>query len=278
MSAEPSQVVSSRCYAGDLHGLESHRLDRLEKGALALGCPLNSAQLERFDIYRAELLNWNLRINLTSITDPVDIEVLHFLDSLTLVAALPIRDQRSASLSLLDIGSGAGFPGIPLKIALPDLRVSLLEATGKKAAFMEHIVNVLGLGEVTVLKGRAEDLGRDGDLRESFDVTAVRAVGQLAVLAELCLPFTNVNGRFIAMKKGSMEEEVRAASAAIATLGGSTAQVLPVRVDGLDDERSLITVDKIKPTPARFPRRPGMPSKRPLGWNPRRIDSRGNTD
>ena len=271
-------MVSSQCYAGVFHTLESHRLDRLEKGALALGCPLNTTQLERFDVYRTELLNWNLHTNLTSITDPIDVEVRHFLDSLTMIAALPASDAGSGSLTLLDVGAGAGFPGIPLKIALPGLRVWLLEATGKKTAFLRHIVDALNLDSVTVLQGRAEDLGHDSGLREFFDVTVARAVGNLAVLAELCMPFTTVNGHFVAMKKGAVENEVQAAAVAIETLGGGNARVLPVRVEGLDDDRSLIAVSKVKSTPARFPRRPGMPAKRPLGLNLWQTDSRDESD
>ena len=263
-SAKPPQVISSLCYAGVFHTLESHRLKRLETGTLALGCPLNATQLEMFEVYRAELLDWNRRTNLTAITDPIEIEVRHFLDSLTVAAQLSAMNTGVEPVALLDIGAGAGFPGLPLKIALPNLRVWLLESTGKKVAFLQHIVDVLGLNHVTVLQGRAEELGHAPALREFFDVTVARAVGPLAVLAELCLPFTNVNGHFIAMKKGDVGDEISAATGAIEALGGSIARVSPVRIEGLDDDRCLVVVGKVRPTPARFPRRSGMPAKRPL--------------
>lgn len=254
--------------------MQPNKLNRLEMGARALGCPLNAAQLAMFEAYRSELLRWNLRTNLTAITDPAEIEVRHFLDSLTVFAELPERDPAADHLTLLDVGTGAGFPGLPLKIALPDLRMWLIEATGKKAAFLQHIVSVLGLAGVTVLQGRAEELGHEQGLREFFDVTVARAVGQLAVLAELNLPFTTVNGRFIAMKKGDVEEEVRAAATAIEALGGSFARVSPAMVEGLDDNRWLVVIQKTSPTPSKYPRRPGMPSKRPLGQDSRKVAAR----
>lgn len=245
--------------------MESPRLERLETGAIALGCPLSTTQLDAFEQYREELLLWNRRTNLTAITDPNAIEVLHFLDSISVAASIPRSGEGEAPLTLLDVGTGAGFPGLPLKIAFPDLQICLLESTGKRVAFLRHIVDTLELRDVTVLHGRAEELAHDTDLRECFDVTVARAVGQLAILAELCLPFTVVNGLFIAMKKGRVDDEVQAAGPAIRTLGGGGTYVQPVTVEGLEDDRCLVTIGKEGPTPARFPRRPGMPAKRPLG-------------
>jgi len=247
--------------------VESRALDRLEAGAVALGCPLDTTQLGMFEIYRSELLLWNRRTNLTAITDPEAVQVLHFLDSLTLAAFLPSAGTQQAPLTLLDVGTGAGFPGLALKIARPELRVWLLESTGKKVAFLRHMVDILKLSDVTVLHGRAEELAHDSNLRECFDVTVARAVGHLAILAELCLPFTVVNGRFFAMKKGPLEDELRQAAVAIRTLGGGTARVLPVTTEGLGDDRCLVTIEKELATSDKFPRRPGMPAKRPLGLN-----------
>jgi 16S rRNA (guanine527-N7)-methyltransferase len=239
-------------------------MDILASGASTLGLPLGPDQLQRFKEYGDLLLQWNRRFNLTSIESPEDVEVKHFLDSLTAVLALRQERGFPDDFRLLDIGSGAGFPGIPLRIALPGLQVALLEATGKKVVFLQHAVEALGLSGVEALQGRAEELAHDAALRESFDAVVARAVAPLAVLCELGLPFVRHDGLFVAMKKGDTAAEVRSASKALAVLGGRLEERIDVRMARLDDARHLIRVRKIAPSPAGYPRRPGMPAKSPL--------------
>ncbi|MCL4371568.1 MAG: 16S rRNA (guanine(527)-N(7))-methyltransferase RsmG [Chloroflexi bacterium] len=231
----------------------------LAGGAAAFGLRLGVDQLDRFHQYYDELISWNRRFNLTAITDPDEVLGKHFLDSLSCVLAFPPGDPQS--LALIDVGTGAGFPGIPLKLALPGLHLALLEATQKKALFLSHVLASLGLADTTVLNGRAEELGQVAEYRERFDVAVSRAVAELAVLAEYCLPFVRVGGRFIAPKKTGIEEEVKSAQEAISILGG---KLMPP-ISLADPTRQLIVVDKVRPTPRAYPRRAGLPPKRPLG-------------
>ena len=228
-------------------------------GAATLGLALDATQRERFATYCALLQTWNQRVNLTAITGAEDVYVKHFLDSLTVAPLLP-----PDAASLLDIGSGGGFPGLPLAILRPWLAVTLLEAHARKTAFLTAAVEALGLPHVTVLTGRAETAGHDPALRAAFDVTVTRAVDTLAVLAEYQLPFCRLGGLAIAMKKGPIEGEVAQAGRAIGLLGGALRPVLAVATPGLQDGRWLVAIDKVAPTPAVYPRRPGMPAKRPL--------------
>jgi 16S rRNA (guanine527-N7)-methyltransferase len=191
-----------------------------------------------------------------------DTEVKHFLDSLTIAPVL--RERGLDSARLVDVGSGAGFPGLPLKIALPGLRVALVEATGKKARFLEHVVATLGLTDVDVLSSRAELLAHDPSLRERFDVAVSRAVAELNALLELTLPFCRQGGVMVAQKKGDVAGELAAALRALDVLGGRLIEVREVTAQGLADGRVLALVEKVAPTPDKYPRRPGMPQKRPL--------------
>lgn len=238
-------------------------LPHLVEGLKALGCDISPGQIALLETYRDELLLWNRGANLTAITDPVEIEIRHFLDSLSVLKALDARDIPS-DLALLDVGTGAGFPGIPLKVILGDARLVLLEATGKKTAFLSHVVSLLGLSDTTVIHGRAEVLARDAAHRERYDVVVARAVAPLATLAELCLPFVAVGGQFVALKKGTITSETAAAHRAIELLGGGHVQFIDVQVPQLADARTLVCVTKVAATPERYPRRPGMPGKRPL--------------
>lgn len=237
----------------------------LVQGARELGLKLSAEQIECFARYQAELLVWNERFNLTAIAEPSDVQVKHFLDSLTVVKALPPPGKgRLSANTLLDVGSGAGFPGVPLAIVRPALKVVLLEATEKKCGFMEHVIAELGLENVRVRNGRAEDLAYLPGQRESYDVVVSRAVGSLATLAELCLPFARVGGRMIAPKKTGIDDEVASAANAIAKLGGRLAPPVVVRLPVLDEERQLIVVEKIRPTPISYPRRAPLPARSPL--------------
>jgi 16S rRNA (guanine527-N7)-methyltransferase len=235
-------------------------MKELISGAAKLGIQLDDRQVDRFRLYYDELVEWNRRVNLTAIVDYGEVQVRHFLDSLTVAPLVGERTSR-----LIDIGSGAGFPGVPLKIARPAIGLTLVESVQKKAAFLQHLADRLGLDGVEVVAGRAETLAHDERYRERFDIAICRAVAGLATLAELSLPFCAVGGRFIAMKKGDIGGEVASSEKAVEILGGGLAGVGPVDMDEFEGERrSLVVVDKLEPTPDKYPRRPGIPRKRPL--------------
>ncbi|HLI25755.1 MAG TPA: 16S rRNA (guanine(527)-N(7))-methyltransferase RsmG [Chloroflexota bacterium] len=247
-------------------------MELLAGGATALGLPLTKAQRARFARYQALLLHWNTRLNLTAITEPTAVERLHFLDSLT--CALPLLARWGAAaaippLRVIDVGSGGGFPGLPLKLALPQLRLTLLEATGKKAAFLAHVVAELELEGVTVVAERAEIAAHQVAHRAVYDVALARALAALPVLLELTLPFLQVGGLLVAPRKGDLAAELARAALALRELGGAARPPLPIALPELADGRALVLVDKVAPTPAAYPRRPGLPAKRPLGARPR---------
>ena len=233
----------------------------LARGAIELGVELSPRQLEQFETYYRELADWNQRVNLTAIVEYEEVQVRHFLDSLTVLKALP--DGPPTSLRIVDVGAGAGFPGLPLKLAFPEIHLVLVESVGKKARFLEHLVDVLGLSGVEVLAKRAEELAHRAELRESSDLAVSRGVARLATLLEYCLPFCRLGGRTVLLKRG-IEQELVGASHALEALGGHPAGVFPVRVTGLTDGRVVLVVDKVNATPDQYPRRPGMPAKRPL--------------
>ncbi len=249
----------------DLRGARrDSMLTQLVEGLEQLGHPISSARIEMFETYRTELMRWNERVNLTSITEPDDIETRHFLDSVSVLPALGTHTPTGAGLRIVDVGSGAGFPGIPLKLVLPDAHVALLEATGKKVEFLRHMVEVLELGDIEILHGRAEDIAHIAACREAFDVAVARGVASLATLAEICLPFVCIGGVFVAQKKGDLVTEVEMARAAIQRLGGAGARLIEVTLPQLLDQRYLVCSTKVAPTPAKYPRRPGVPFKSPL--------------
>jgi len=235
----------------------------LSESARLMGLKLNEEHLKAFEIYYRELVAWNEKFNLTAITDYDQVQIKHFLDSLTCLLA--VQSPRSEVRGrVIDIGAGAGFPGLPLKIVCPGLQLTLLEATGKKVGFLEHMVSRLELAGVEVIKGRAEELGRDTAHRERYDLALARAVAELPVLVEYALPFCRLGGLFVAQKGAKGETEARAAEGAIAALGGSLRRIVHLELPNLAEPRSLIVVVKIAPTPEKYPRRPGIPGKRPL--------------
>ncbi len=237
-------------------------MEKLESGAIKLGLELSPKQLEQFHIYYEELIDWNRRVNLTAITDYEEVQIKHFLDSLTVTLAL--KTAGSESFRLIDIGTGAGLPGIPLKILLPNIKLVLLDATAKKAAFLHHLKHKLGLDNVEIIVGRAEDVAHQNQYREKFDMVLSRAVAPLPTLVELTLPFCAIGGSFIAQKKGTTDLEISQAAKAISLLGGNLQEVKRVDLEEFTDERWLIIIDKVLPTPQQYPRRPGMPKKRPI--------------
>lgn len=226
--------------------------------AAAWDFALTAQQLGQFDQYAAELLAWNAHTNLTAITAPEEVYVRHFLDSLALA-----RHWGAAPGSLVDLGTGAGFPGLPLKILRPELDLLLVDSVGKKTAFLSHVVEQLGLSGVRVITGRAEALGRNPREREAHDVVTARAVADLRVLAEYGLPLLRVGGRLLAPKGFAAQEEAQAARGAIRQLGGALIGVEPVALPGVQD-RALVIVEKVAPTPKDFPRAVGVPSRKPL--------------
>ncbi|MGI6368397.1 MAG: 16S rRNA (guanine(527)-N(7))-methyltransferase RsmG [Anaerolineae bacterium] len=252
-------------------------MEILRQGAARLGLHLGPHQLERFQLFYQELASWNERQNLTAITGYADVQTRHFLDSLTCLLAFPpygaaaeIPDtvplQRPGrAVRCIDIGTGAGFPGLPLRILLPDLQLTLLESIGKKVTWLQHIVRLLQLDPVEIVQGRAEELGQNPAYRETFDLAVARAVAPLNVLAEYCLPLVRPGGRMIALKGEDAVTEVQAAAEAIAQLGGELIAVKPMPGDMLPDGHHLVVIAKVAATPERFPRRTGIPSKRPLG-------------
>lgn len=245
-----------------LHCGSGGQMDKLEQGALSLGLELSQDQLRRFRIYLEKLQESNRKANLTSITGAEDIQLKHFVDSLTVASMLPSSGKQK--LRLLDVGSGAGFPGVPLKIVKGYISLFLLESVGKKSSFLERLARDLGLEDVTVLNGRAESLARCCDLRGSFDFVVARAVAPLSTLLELTLPFCRVGGRVVAQKIDTYVREPGDFRKALSELGGEFLQDTPVEVDGLGSYRRLLLFEKTAPTPAVYPRRPGIPAKRPL--------------
>lgn len=233
-------------------------MDVLTTTAAEWGIALTPLQREQFAIYAAELMRWNERVNLTAITDEHAIVARHFLDSLRCGLS-----WGAPPASLIDVGSGAGFPGLVLKIAWPAIRVTLVESIAKKAAFLEHMRVRLGLSDVVVLVARAEVLGHDPAQRERYDVAVARAVAGLPVLAEYCLPLCRIGGRFLAPKGAQIAGELAGAQAAITRLGGRVAAIEPVLIPGIEP-RTLVVIDKLAATPPQYPRAPGLPAKRPL--------------
>ncbi|MFQ3567448.1 MAG: 16S rRNA (guanine(527)-N(7))-methyltransferase RsmG [Aggregatilineales bacterium] len=230
-----------------------------EDAAALLGLRLTPAQIAAFERYAAELASWNAHTNLTAITDAEGVRVRHFLDSLTVVKAATLSDGTR----VIDVGTGAGFPGLPLKIAFPAIELTLLEATGKKVRFLEHMRAVLGI-EAVVLYARAEEAARQPELRESYDLVLARAVARLPTLLEYLLPLARVGGRCIAMKGHTAHAEVEDSARALSVLGGRLAGIFSVELPAIAEARYLVAIDKIAPTPAAYPRKPGTPSQRPL--------------
>lgn len=231
--------------------------DLLISGAKKLGIELTADQIENFSLYLRELLSWNKKFNLTRITAEEDIITKHFLDSLTLVKAVPLCSQ-----SLIDVGTGAGFPGVPLKIVCEDLNVTLLDSVKKKVDFLNYMISLLNLKKIKTIWGRAEDVIKD--LRETFDIAASRAVANLRELLEYTLPFVKVGGLFIAMKEEKVEDELDESDNALKILGGKVKEVYKIAVPETQIVRSLILVEKVSQTPSKYPRRAGIPKKRPL--------------
>lgn len=232
----------------------------IENAETLLGLRFTNDQLSALKIYERELIEWNDRFNLTAIHDPEQIQIKHFLDSLTCILAM----RSTKTDSVIDVGTGAGFPGVPLKIICPTINLSLVESIGKKASFCEHIIDTLRLSNVDVIQERAEIVGSTPQYRQKFSWAIARAVASLPVLVEFLLPFVRVGGYALAMKGESGPAEAQSAEDAIHLLGGRLHKLIPVNLPGVEEERYLVVIAKTAATPDRFPRRVGIPAKRPL--------------
>jgi 16S rRNA (guanine527-N7)-methyltransferase len=239
-------------------------MEQLIEGARKLGIEFNARQVKQFELYYQELVEWNKRINLTAITDYSSVQIKHFLDSLTITPALPEERLERPDFNIVDIGTGAGFPGVPLKILFPQPALVLIEPTTKKAAFLHQVIRKLELENVEVLNNRAEEAAHLPLYREQFALVLSRAVALLPTLVELTLPFCQIGGRFIAQKKGEIDQEIDRAKKALAVLGGRLDQIKKIEMAEFNDARYLVIIDKICPTPSKYPRRPGVPSRRPI--------------
>ncbi len=239
-------------------------MGKLIEGVNKLGIALNATQVKQFELYYQELIEWNKKFNLSAITNYQEVQIKHFLDSLTIVLALTKEELEKPNFDIIDIGTGAGFPGVPLKILLTAPRLALVESTAKKAAFLHHIIHKLELDNVEVVNSRAEEIAHSPLYREQFTLVISRALASLPTLVELALPFCQIGGKFVAQKKGKISQEIIKANKAIAILGGKLSQVKKIELEELSDERYLVIIDKIYPTPDKYPRRPGIARRRPI--------------
>ena len=226
------------------------------------GFKLSSKQKEQFATYYNKLIEFNKKVNLTRITDKNEVYLKHFFDSIT--PLLEFSDLFKGEKSLCDVGAGAGFPSLPIKILCPDLSITIVDSLGKRLKFLDELVSDLSLDKVTLVHSRAEDAGQNKNLREKFDLVTGRAVARMSVLSEYCLPLAKVDGYLVALKGPKAQDELAEAKNAIEVLGGSVKEVKELTLPDTDDERTLIVVKKVKATPKKYPRQAGTPNRKPL--------------
>ena len=223
---------------------------------------LNENQINQFNQYFTSLIEANKKVNLTRITEKDDVYLKHFFDSITPLFAF--GEIFSKSRTLCDVGAGAGFPSIPLKIMVPELRVTIVDSLGKRLKFLQELVTQLDLKNVALVHGRAEDVGQNKQYREQFDIVTARAVANMAVLSEYCLPLVKKNGNFIALKGPKAEDELNSSQKALKTLGGKTTAVKELQLPHSSEDRTLILVKKVQATPKKYPRQAGTPHRKPI--------------
>lgn len=240
--------------------IHDHFVKRLE----SIQVFLTEEQYRKFDQYYEILMKWNQICNLTAITDYEEVLLKHYVDSLTLKIPIDHDQNQSKKCRMIDVGTGAGFPGIPLKIANPDVEVVLLDSLNKRVKFLNEVIEQLELKQITAFHGRAEDFGRNADYREKFDISVSRAVANLSVLLEYNLPFVKTGGYFVAYKSGTVDEEIKDAENALKLLGGEIGEVKRFKLPDSDMERTLIYVKKVRMLSKKYPRKAGLPAKEPL--------------
>ncbi len=235
-----------------------YNFDKFIEEANKISIAFTDTQLEQFKVYFEMLVEKNKVMNLTGITEWDEVLEKHFLDSISLIRAIDLNQE----ISVMDMGTGAGFPGIPLKIAFPNLKVTLADSLNKRVLFLQEVIDALKLEGIEAIHGRAEDLARDKKYREQYDLSVSRAVANLSTLSEYCLPFVKIGGQFISYKSGEVEEEVASSKSAVFLLGGKTKDIVKFELG--ESGRSFIIIDKVKGTPKTYPRKAGTPSKNPL--------------
>ena len=234
--------------------------EELTKAAAEYGISLNDTQMEQYNRYFELLVEWNEKINLTAITEPKEVAIKHMIDSITAYDENLFKDGTT----VIDVGTGAGFPGLPLKIFCPEIKLTLMDSLNKRIKFLQTVVEELGLKDVECVHARAEEGARNKKYRESFDIAVSRAVARLPILCEYCLPFVKKGGHFIALKGMQYHDEADEAAKAIKVMGGSKTEIRPVKLPELDDKRAVITITKTMPTPKAYLRKAGTPTKNPL--------------
>lgn len=251
--------------------MAEYNLDRLKSGLHDLGIELTGEQMGQFVTFYEMLVDWNTRMNLTAITDFEEVVTKHFLDSLSIVKMVDLKsamragtDGDKSPFHIIDVGTGAGFPGIPLKIAYPRLFVTLMDSLNKRIGFLTAVKEELGLADIELIHSRAEDLGKSKQYRERYDLGVSRAVANLSTLSEYCLPLVKTGGCFVSYKSVQGVQELEEAAPAIRVLGGEAGKVETFTLPGTDLKRTLIGITKVRPTPKKYPRKAGVPAKEPL--------------
>lgn len=237
-----------------------YSIGSFEKGMVHLNISLSEKQIDQFLDYYEMLVEWNQVMNLTAITEYEEVIEKHFIDSL---ASVKVYDYSKTG-KIIDIGTGAGFPGIPLKIAFPEMEVVLLDSLNKRVKFLNEVIEKLGLQGIRAIHGRAEDFAKQKEYRENFDLCVSRAVANLSTLSEYCIPYVKVGGRFIPYKSGKIEEELEQARKAVQVLGGQIKDVIKFQLGDTEMERSFVVIEKHKKTPGKYPRKAGLPAKEPI--------------
>ncbi len=244
--------------------LEDYNVEQFEKGLTEFGITLKKRQICHFLTYYERLIEWNSFMNLTAITEYEDVMKKHFLDSLSIIKACPEIADPTRKIRLIDVGTGAGFPGLPIKIAFPHVEVTLLDSLNKRINFLKAVIEELELDDIEALHGRAEEFAKASLLRESYDICVSRAVANLSTLSEYCLPYVKVGGKFVSYKSEKIAEEREKAARAIELLGGEEIDQEEFILPGTDIYRNLFVIEKVKNTPKKFPRKAGLASKEPI--------------
>ncbi|MTI66320.1 MAG: 16S rRNA (guanine(527)-N(7))-methyltransferase RsmG [Firmicutes bacterium] len=235
-------------------------IDTLISGIKEINIDVNNSKLEKFKTYKQLLKEWNKKINITAIKDDDEIDLKHFLDSLTIFKTDLIKDNKK----IIDIGTGGGFPGVPIKIINDSTEVLLLDSLKKRIKYLDTVIEELKLDNINTVHGRAEEYAKKPEHREKYDIAVSRAVASLNILSEYCLPFVKVGGYFIAMKGPDLKDEINEAKKALETLGGEVDKNIKVKLPNSDITHNLLIIKKITKTPTKYPRKPGKPKKRPL--------------